>query len=115
MQSVVETPTFLSDAKHAGMTGDERASLVTFVAANPQAGDLIVGTGGARKLRSARPNTGNSAGYRVMTYYAGDTLPVFLMNVFAKGDRANLSKAEQNILRNILSAIADTYRKDRDE
>jgi hypothetical protein len=38
-------------------------------------------------------------------------VPVFLLNVFTKGDRANLSKAEQNALRIILVKMAETYRK----
>ena len=46
-----------------------------------------------------------------MSYYAGTEMPVFLLNVFTKGDRANLSKAEQNTLRGILSKLADTYRR----
>ena len=46
-----------------------------------------------------------------MSYYAGADVPVFLLNVFTKGDRANLSRAEQNALQAILSKLAATYRK----
>ncbi len=46
MQSVVETPGFLADARDAGMTEFERFDLVTHLAANPMAGDVMVGTGG---------------------------------------------------------------------
>jgi len=109
MHSVIETPTFLSDAKSAGMTEAERVVLVQIVSDNPQAGDLIVGTGGARKLRFRRPGTGKSGGYRVITYYAGSEMPVFLLNVFAKGDRANLTQAERNTLRSMLARLADSY------
>jgi len=111
VQSVVETPTFLADAKAAGMDADEREAFVLFLSVNPQAGDIMAGTGGARKVRFKRPGTGKSGGYRVIFYYAGQNVPLFLLNVFTKGDRANLSKAEQNILRAILSKMADTYRK----
>ena len=48
---------------------------------------------------------------RVVFYYAGQDVPIFLLNVFTKGDRANLSKAEQNELRVILGKMADAYRK----
>lgn len=111
MQSVIETPTFLSDAKQAGMGDDERSALVALIAANPEAGDIMQGTGGARKLRFKRPGMGKSGGYRVIFYYAGDDAPIFLSNVFIKGDRANLSKAEQNTLRTILARMVDIYRK----
>lgn len=111
MQSVVETPAFLVDAKVAGMDADEREAVVLFLAVNPRAGDVMAGTGGARKLRFKRPGMGKSGGYRVVFYYGGDDVPLFLLNVFTKGDRANLSKADQNMLRTILSKMADTYRK----
>jgi len=77
----------------------------------PKRGDLIVGSGGARKIRFAAPGRGKSGGYRVVTYYGGDDLPVFLLNVFKKGDRVNLSKAEINTLREELSHLARDYRE----
>ena len=93
------------------MDADERAAVVLYLAVNPQAGDVMAGTGGARKFRWKRPGTGKSGGYRVVTFYAGVDLPVFLLNVFTKGDRANLSKAEQNALQTRLAKLPDTYRK----
>ncbi len=71
----------------------------------------MAGTGGARKLRFKRPGTGKSGGYRIIYYHAGEDIPLFLLNVFTKGDRSNLSRAEQNTLRAILSDLADTYRR----
>ena len=111
MQTVVETPDYLRDARAAGITDSERRAIVDHVAANPQAGDLIVGSGGARKLRFAAPGRGKSGGYRVVTYYGAGDLPVFLLNVFKKGDRVNLSKAEINELREELSHLAREYRE----
>ncbi|WP_337875881.1 hypothetical protein [Elioraea sp.] len=52
----------------------------------------------------------DGTGYRVITYFAGRDLPVFLLTVYAKGERANLSPAERNTLRSILSGIAASYR-----
>ena len=45
------------------MSEAERAELITFLAANPEADDLIVGTGGTRKLHSRRPEAGKNGGY----------------------------------------------------
>ena len=53
MQTVVETPAFLSDARSMGLVEGERLAIVAWIAANPAAGDLIEGTGGARKVRFA--------------------------------------------------------------
>ena len=93
------------------MTEAENAELVIFLAANPEAGDLIVGTGGARKLRWRRPGTGKSGGYRIITYFAGRNLPVFLLTLYTKGERANLSAAERNTLHAILTGIAASTAK----
>ncbi len=109
--AVIETTDYLADAEDAGISRSERETVVDFLAENPKAGDLIPGSGGARKLRFAERGKGKSGGYRVITYFGGDDIPVFLLNVFAKGDRVNLSRAEVNELRRELSGLADDYRK----
>ena len=111
MHSVVETPTFLADAKATGMDAGEREAVVLFLSTNPQAGDVMEGTGGARKVRFRRPGMGKRGGYRIVFFHAGRDVPLFLLNVFVKGDRANLSVAERNTLRAILSGMADAYRR----
>jgi hypothetical protein len=110
MHAVIETPTFLSDAAAAGLSDDERAAIVGFVAKNPKAGVLIRGTGGARKVRIAGRGKGKSGGYRLVTYFAAPDVPTFLLAMINKGERSDLSKAEQNALRTELSSIADDYR-----
>ena len=110
-QTVIETSDYLADAVDAGISRSERETIVDFLAENPKAGDLIPGSGGARKLRFAGRGKGKSGGYRVITYFGGEDIPVFLLNVFAKGDRVNLSRAEVNELRRELSGLAEDYRK----
>ena len=112
LHTVVETPEFLRRAKSRMGEGDRR-DLVDHLAAAPNAGDLMEGTGGARKLRWARPGSGKSGGLRVITFYGGAVLPVFIMTVFAKNEKANITKAERNELAAILSELARTYRKNR--
>ena len=58
MHTVVETPAFLSDARSLGVSDEERLAIVTWIAANPAAGDVIEGTGGARKVRFAGKGKG---------------------------------------------------------
>jgi hypothetical protein len=109
--AVIETADYLRDAKAAGMTDAERRTVVMTLAAIPNAGVDIPGTGGARKLRVAGRGKGKSGGYRVITFYTGRDIPVFLLNVFSKGDRVDLSQAERNELRRELAGLADDYRK----
>ncbi len=80
--------------------------MIDFLAANPIAGELMKGTGGARKLRWGAKGKGKSGGARAITYYAGPAVPVFLMAIFGKGEKANLSKAERNELRDVLASLA---------
>jgi hypothetical protein len=111
MQTVVETPASIADCKAAGVSDGERMEIVNWIARHPQAGELIVGTGGARKVRLARQGGGKSGGYRTVHYFGGVDVPVFLLVLYAKGTRANIAPAERNQLKAILARIADSYRK----
>lgn len=111
MHAVIETPDFIADAKDAGVTDEERSKIVNTLAGNPSAGVEIKGTGGARKVRFAARGKGKSGGYRVVTFYSGLDVPVFLLNVFAKGDRVDLSQAERNEMRKELSGLVEDYRR----
>jgi hypothetical protein len=67
--------------------------------------------GGARKIRFRGRGKGKSGGYRVIAFYTGEDVPVFLLNVFAKGDKVDLSQAERNELRMELAGLAEDYRE----
>lgn len=114
VHTVIETPTFLRDARQVGMSEAEREAIVVAVSRNPTAGDLMQGTGGARKVRFAGRGKGKSGGYRVVTFYGADDVPVFLLAVISKGERANLSRAEQNALSAELAELVSDYRARRD-
>lgn len=47
----------------------------------------------------------------MITYFAGHDVPVFLLNVFAKGDRVDLTPDERNVLRDTLGAVVKAYRR----
>jgi hypothetical protein len=113
MQTIVFTPTFETQAKRAGLTEAQLFHIATVIAADPRAGDLIQGSGGARKLRFARSGEGKSGGYRTIHYFAGDDIPVFLLTLIDKRERGNLSKADINQLAAILDQIAASYRGDK--
>ena len=83
-----------------------------WVAADPQAGDVISGTGGARKVRVAGKGKGKSGGYRVITFFAAEDVPVFLLRLVSKGQRADISQAERNDVRAALATLAENYREE---
>jgi hypothetical protein len=47
----------------------------------------------------------------VLSYYAGEDLPVFLLTVFSKGDRADLSARERAAIKKELAGLASDYRR----
>jgi hypothetical protein len=110
MHAVVETHSFRRAANAAGVTEAERLTIIDLVAADPTAGDLMEGTGGARKWRFAAKGKGKSGGYRIITFFAAQDIPVFLLDIFAKGEKVNLSKAERNELKGVLGKLADEWR-----
>lgn len=75
------------------MSDEERAALVDHIAANPEAGVSL--GGGLRKVRIARQGSGKSGGYRTIHVFGGGHVPIFLVTVFAKNEKDNLSRAEQ--------------------
>jgi hypothetical protein len=109
--TVAETPEFQRRAR-AIMSDEERVTLIDFIARNPLAGVSI--GGGVRKFRSARDGGGKSGGYRVIHFYSGeDDMPIFLITVFAKNEKANLTKAETETVKSLGKLLADSYRSAR--
>jgi hypothetical protein len=69
--AVIETPTFLGDCAAAGLSEEGRHDIVDVIADDPTAGDLMPGTGGARKRRFRGRGRGKSGGYRGDRHFAG--------------------------------------------
>jgi hypothetical protein len=114
VQTVVETAGFLNDARSLGLPENERLAIVTWIAARPDAGKLIEGSGGARKVRFAGKGKGKSGGYRVITFFSGTDIPVFLLNIFAKDEKSDLTPKERRVLKSVLAEIVKTYRPGRE-
>jgi hypothetical protein len=113
MQTVLLTPTSERQAKAARLSEDDLAAIASSLAADPLAGDLIAGAGGVCKVRFARASSGKSGGLRTVHYFGGEDVPIFLLALIDKRERANLSKAERKQLAEILPRIAATYREGR--
>jgi hypothetical protein len=111
MHAIIETDIYLKHVHENGLTIEEQEEIVSIIAADPTTGDLITGTGGARKIRIAGRGKGKSGGYRVIHYYAADDVPIFLLALYSKGVQANLTKAQRNALAATLPKIAEDYRK----
>lgn len=108
--TVVETQGFLRDST-GRMTERERFELVTYLALNPDAGDLMPDTGGIRKIRWAIQGRGKRGGVRVIYYFHSAAMPLFLLNVFSKNEKANLTPAERRDLKAAIPLLIGGYRK----
>ena len=106
--TVVETPQFAARAK-SRMTADEVDNTIDLISADPLCGDLIQGTGGVRKVRFAIKSKGKRGGVRIVYYYYNETLPTFLLTVFAKKEKDNLAMAERNSLAKLVRWLRDNY------
>jgi hypothetical protein len=110
MHTVVETSVYLREAGKL-MSEAEREEVVTMIARDPEAGDVIAGTGGFRKIRSALRGGGKRGGSRIIYYFCDETMPVFLMQIYAKNDKANLTAAEKNQLKTLSEQFKRRYRR----
>jgi hypothetical protein len=107
--TVIETPSFLQDGKKL-LDDDEREALVYYLAYNPNAGVLVRGTGGIRKVRWARESEGKSGGFRVIYFFHSAEVPLFALNVFSKNEKENISKAERNELKKLTGTLVENYK-----
>jgi hypothetical protein len=70
----------------------------------------LQGTGGIRKLRWASGGKGKSGGTRVIYFYYNELIPLFLLTIFGKNGKINLSKAERNELAKLVNELVKNYK-----
>ncbi len=108
MHTVVETPSYLRAASI--FSEAERADIVAMVAADPECGELMPGTGGFRKVRVGRDGIGKRGGARVIYILRNSGFPIFLITAYPKNAKDNLTKAERNALAKRADEIFSEYR-----
>jgi mRNA-degrading endonuclease RelE of RelBE toxin-antitoxin system len=101
---VAETPLFIRQAA-ALWSAAERDAFVSFIALNPDAGDVIPETGGVRKLRWSRPGTGKRGGTRVIYFYHDANRPIYLLMVYANARKDDLTPEEKRTARTLAAVL----------
>jgi hypothetical protein len=96
----VEAPAFTRNLR-GYFNDDDYRELQTALAANPELGDLMPGTGGFRKMRwaDARRGKGRRGGLRIIYYYFPSDYQIWLMTLYDKGEAADLTAAEKKMLK----------------
>ncbi len=108
--TIVDTREFQRRAA-TRMSEQERQDFIIFIAGYPENGALMRGTGGVRKSRWGAGARGKSGGVRIIYYYHSSDIPIFLLTVFAKNERDNLSQAERNVLKQLTADLVTTYQR----
>ncbi|WP_326543996.1 type II toxin-antitoxin system RelE/ParE family toxin [Pseudorhodoferax sp.] len=103
MLTVVESPIF-QKLWPLYWDEEERAEFASFIAANPDAGSVIRGSGGVRKVRWAREGTGKSGGVRIVYLARNEAGEVYLLTLYAKSKSENISLATLKEIRRALEA-----------
>jgi len=110
MITVIETAPFIAKAKRV-FSEQEKTNTIDMISADPMVGDIIVGSGGVRKVRVALSGRGKSGGARVVYYFRNTDMPVYMLAVFTKNEKTNLSKAELKQLKLFVETTVKNWKE----
>lgn len=91
------------------ITDEEYREFQAYLAANPEAGDVIPGLGGLRKIRLALPGRGKRGGARVLYLLFVSAETVFLLHVFVKGEFEDLPPDKRRVIRRLVDEIKKEF------
>ncbi|MEE8586146.1 MAG: addiction module toxin RelE [Acidobacteriota bacterium] len=111
MQTIAETSEFLRKSGRL-LDENEKMSIIEYLALHPKAGTVLQGTGGIRKLRRPRKGMGKSGGFRIIH---DKSMPLYLLTVFGKGEKQNLSKRERNELGKLVKLLVQSWKNRQGE
>ncbi len=98
---IIETSVFTKQVKEL-MTDEVYRELQTTLVAYPESGKLIQGSGGLRKIRWGIAGKGKRAGVRAIYYFANSKNQIFMLMVYAKNERSDLTKEQLSLLKKIV-------------
>jgi len=93
------------------LTAEEQDAVIDLVAYEPACGDVIPGTGGLRKVRIGRGDSGKRGGARVIYYFHDSDVPIFLLALYAKNEKADLTAADKKEFANLVKALVMQWRR----
>ena len=109
MQTIIELPTYLKNAKDLKVSSTILNKIKVELGANPSLGSLIQGTGGLRKIRFADDNTGKSGSYRVITFFHSKSFPVYLLSIYKKNSKDNLTEIEKAEMKKLTTLLIEKF------
>jgi hypothetical protein len=109
---IVSLDSFLDSASEIWNESEIQAFEV-FIGVNPEAGKIIPGCGGIRKVRWAIQGKGKRGGARVIYYYYDDSVPLYLLYAYPKSEREDLTEDEKKILRKLVEELKKEFKAKR--
>ena len=100
----IETPVFTKQVVEA-LTDEQYGLLQGSLVARPEAGDLIRGSGGIRKLRWALSGRGKRGGVRVIYFWRVSESQIFMLTMYAKNERTDLTAAQIKQLSRVVEEL----------
>ncbi len=104
-RAFIQTAEFSRNWDRLGFDDEDLRLLELYIMKHPDKYPVMQGTGGLRKARVALENKGKSGGARVcyVDFVFAET--VYLITVFGKKEKANLSKEERNNIKKVIEAL----------
>ena len=96
----IETPVFTRQVQEL-LSDEAYSAFQWYMALNPEAGDVIQGTGGLRKVRWSVAGGGKRGGVRVIYFHFAAQAQVRLLLIYRKGVKDDLTAAEKSTLRRL--------------
>ena len=109
MQTVCETSIFVRQSKKLFTSGELR-NVIDLLAANPESGNVIPGTGGVRKVRVPAKGHGKRGGARVIYYWLGDHAPIHALLVYGKESRTDMTPDEKKLVCALAATIGSNMK-----
>ncbi len=104
---VVRTAAFVKSLKKLGASVEDLDRLEAELAANPKAGDVIPGLGGARKIRFGLRGKGKRGGGRAIYVVIWKDDEALLLLAYRKADQSDLSRAQWELVRELVKELTD--------
>jgi hypothetical protein len=113
---IVQLGAFSAKWKKLGLDDDDLIALEELLLDDPDAGPIIPGTGGLRKIRFAPPSwhSGKRGASRVISAYIAVGEVVYLFTIYAKNEQSDMTAEEKNIFRRVLQRLRERYERTKD-
>jgi mRNA-degrading endonuclease RelE of RelBE toxin-antitoxin system len=96
------------------LSEEERERLIDWLAMNPSFGDIIPSTNGVRKTRWSYGNRGKRGGLRVIYYFRDLNMPVYVLAVYKKNEKMNLTMREKQMIAKMVDQLVDHWAQKRE-